>query len=198
MNKKVTLKDGSLVTIRFLKEEDMEKSFEFFKALPAKDRLYLRVDVTKRELVEKRIRDMKFKKIKRIIALHDDKIVADGALELEDHGWEEHIGELRLILANDFRHRGLGMLMAGELYLLAAKEGVEEVVVKMMKPQVAAQRIFKRLGFHHDVILPSYVQDLNHKKQDLIIMRCKLKELWDELEDYFYEKDMRRMVTHMY
>lgn len=198
MKKIVKLKDGNIITIRYLKVADIEKSYAFFQSLPAKDKLYLRVDVTKRELVEKRIRDLKFKQIKRIIAIHNDKIVADGALEREDHGWDDHIAELRLIVANDYRRKGLGMLMAGELYKLAATEGVEEIVVKMMKPQIDAQRIFTRLGFHHEATLQSYVQDLNHIKHDLIIMRCKLKELWKELEDYFYEKDLRRMVTHMY
>ena len=198
MKKKVELKDGSLVIIRELRESDIEKSFDFFQELSFKDRKYLRVDVTQRSLVEKRIRDMRTKRIFRIVATINERIVADGALEFEDHGWEDHIGELRLIVANDYRRVGLGMHMANELYSIASKKGVEKIVVKIMKPQKDAQLIFKRLGFHQDVVLPSSVYDINHHKQDLIIMRCKLKEMWTELADYFYEKDMRRMVTHMY
>ena len=198
MKKKAVLKEGLVVTIRDMREDDLEKSFEFFQSLSEKDRRYLRVDVTKKDLVEKRIKDLKHKRISRVVAESDEKIVADAALELEDHGWEDHIGELRLIIAKEFRRKGLGMLLADELYSLATKKGVEELVVKMMRPQVDAQAIFKRLGFHHDVTLPSFVQDMDHHKQDLIIMRCKLKELWTELADYFYEKDMRRMVTHMF
>lgn len=198
MKKIVHLRDGTEVIIRNMKENDLEKSFAFFQALSNKDRLYLRVDVTNKELVKKRIRDMKYKNILRIVATLPNSIIADGALEFEDHGWEDHVGELRLIVANRFRRKGLGILMANELYSLAAKQGIEEIVVKIMKPQKDAQCIFKRLGFHHDITLPSSIYDLNHMKQDLIIMRCKLKELWSELADYFYEKDMRRFVTHMY
>jgi N-acetylglutamate synthase-like GNAT family acetyltransferase len=193
MEKIIYLRDGTEVTLRNLKEDDIDQSFDFFKALSESDRLYLRVDVTQKELVGKRIKDMRRNNISRIIALTSGKIIADGALEQEDH-----IGELRLIVANDYRRKGLGMLMANELYSLAAKKGIDEIVVKIMKPQKDAQCIFHRLGFHHDVILPSSVYDINHHKQDLIIMRCQLKELWTELADYFYEKDMRRMVTHMF
>ena len=198
MKKQAYLRDGTEVLIRDLKENDIEKSFAFFQELSDNDRLYLRVDVTDKKLVEKRIKDLRYKRISRLVALSSDKIVADGALELEDHGWEDHIGELRLIVANDFRRNGLGMLMANELYTLAASQKVEEIVVKIMKPQKEAQCIFKRLGFHLDVVIPDYVEDIHHHKHDLIIMRCKLKELWTELAEYFYEKDMRRMVTHMY
>ena len=135
MNKRVYLKDGKEVIIRSMKNNDLEKSFVFFQALPQKDRQYLRVDVTDKTLVEKRIRDMNIKRIFRIVALANENIIADGALEIEDHGWEEHIGELRLIIANEFRRNGLGMLMARELFSLASTAQVEEIVVQMMRPQ---------------------------------------------------------------
>jgi ribosomal protein S18 acetylase RimI-like enzyme len=198
MKKLKTLKDGTEVIIRPLTDNDVEKSFQFFQALPPEDREYLRVDVTQKDLVEKRIKTMKEKSVKRIAALHNGRIVADAALELEGVGWKEGTAELRIIIAQQFQRKGLGVIMAGELYLLAQKEKVEELVVKMMKPQLAAQSIFHKLGFHHDTTLSNYVKDLHGHKQDLVILRCSLIELWQELEDYFYEKDMRHAVTHMF
>ncbi|MFC2085415.1 GNAT family N-acetyltransferase, partial [Bacteroidota bacterium] len=191
MEKEVKLKDGSEVLVRDLNSNDVEKSFAFFQKLPVEDRIYLRVDVTKKENVEKRIKIMNYQRVKRLSAFYNNEIVADGALELEGHGWKEHTAELRLIVAEDFRRKGLGIILAGELFNLGLKEGVEEILVKMMKPQAAAQSIFHRLGFHHDIVLSNYVKDQSGKKQDLIIMRCSLKDLWEELEDYFHEKDYR-------
>jgi len=198
MKKVKTLKDGTEVIIRPLTNDDVEKSFKFFQGLPPEDREYLRVDVTKLDLVEHRIKSMKEKNVKRIAALCNDEIVADAALEMEGVGWKEGVGELRIIISRPYQRKGLGIIMAGELYLLAQKEKVEELVVKMMKPQTGAQSIFHKLGFHHDITLSNYVKDLHGHKQDLVIMRCSLKELWQELEDYFYEKDMRHAVTHMF
>jgi L-amino acid N-acyltransferase YncA len=192
MEKVVKLKDDSEVTVRPMVKEDLEKSFSFFQSLPPEDRTYLRSDVTKFEVVKRRVRAMEFLKIKRLVALSKDEIVAEGALEMEGHEWKEHIAELRLIVAKPFQRKGLGMLMARELYLLAVKEKVEEVVVRMMKPQMDAVGIWRRLGFTEDVTLHDYVKDLEGIKHDLVIMRCDLKSLWREMEEYFADTDWQR------
>jgi RimJ/RimL family protein N-acetyltransferase len=198
MKKNVKLKDGHVVLIREMTQNDLYKSFEFFQKLPAEDKKYLRVDVSDFEMVEHRIKMMDYMEVKRLIALDGDDIIADGAFEREGHGWKRDIGELRLIIAKDYQRRGLGMIMANEMFQLALKEGVNELVVKMMKPQKAAQRIFTKLGFSHDATLTNHVKDQGGHHQDLIIMRCGVKEMWEELEDYFFEKDHRHAVTHMH
>jgi acetyltransferase len=190
--KRIKLKDGTEALIRPMKSEDFEASFAFFQSLPKEDRAFLRVDVTKRRLVKKRIADIEAGKVKRIVAEVDGRIVADGALELAGHGWKHHVGELRLIVARDYQRKGLGMLMARELYQLASTERLEEIVVRMMRPQYAAHSIMQRLGFRDQTLLPEYVRDRDGKLQDLILMRCHLEQLWNELEDYFAEFDYPR------
>ena len=99
---------------------------------------------------------------------------------------------MRLIVARPYRRKGLGMLMARELYSLAAHSKVEEIVAKMMRPQVAARSIFRRLGFREETVLPDYVKDRHGHRQDLILMRCDLKALWSELEDFIATRDFQR------
>ena len=192
MTKEVFMKDGTKAVIRPMGKDDLDRSYAFFQALPEEDRMFLRADVTNRKLNEERIRDIKRGRVKRLVAIVDEAIVADGVLELEGHRWKEHVGELRLIVARPFQRKGLGVLMARELYALAASERVEEIVVKMMRPQKAARSIFRRLGFHEEIMLPEYVKDLSGKLQDLIVMRCNLEALWKEMEDYFAETDWQR------
>jgi L-amino acid N-acyltransferase YncA len=189
---KVKLKDQTEVLIRELTRDDLEGSLAFFKALPEEDRTYLRRDVTKRELVERRIKEVGTGGVQRLVATVDERIVADGSLELEGHGWKEHVGELRLIVAKPYQGKGLGILMARELYGLAAAAKVEEVVVRMMRPQKAARSIFRKLGFREEVVLPDYVRDLGGKKQDMILMRCDLEALWSEMEDFISHSDWQR------
>jgi L-amino acid N-acyltransferase YncA len=192
MEKKVKLKDGSGVLIREMREGDIDRSFAFFRELPEEDRAYLRVDVTKRDVVEERIRAMESGKTLRLVAVIDDQIVADGALELAAHGWTKHVAELRLIVARPFQRKGLGMLMARELYALAAGNKVEEVIVEIMSPQVEALTIFKNLGFHQEAVLRDYVKDVAGKKHDLVLMRCDLESLWQTLEDHIDHADWQR------
>jgi len=185
------LKDGTEISVRAMKDVDLELLLDFFESLEEKERLFLRMDVTKKKNVKKRIEQMKSGLVRRIVATHKDKIIADGALELSQHGWEEHIGEMRIIVADNFQKKGLGMIMARELYYLAAAEKLEEVVVRMMRTQVGARKIFRKLGFHEEIILPDHVKDLKGRAQDLIIMRCNMKELWKEMEDFFQISDRR-------
>ncbi|MBU2646836.1 GNAT family N-acetyltransferase [bacterium] len=189
MEKRCKLLDGREVIIRSAKESDADKSFAFFQSLNADERAYLRVDVSDRRVVEQRLGNRGLRDTKRLVALLDDEIVADGAIELNSAGWESHIAELRLLVADTVQRKGLGMLMAEELYLLAAKEKVEEIIVKLMAPQKEAKKIFTRLGFHEEAVLKNYVKDVRGMKQDLLIMRCNLDALWKELESYFNESE---------
>ena len=192
MKKRVRLKDGSEVLIREMRKDDVDRSLAFFQALPEEDRAYLRRDVVDREAVGRRIKAMELGNIIRLVAVVDEQIAADGALELKVPGWEEHIGEIRLIVARPFQRKGLGTLMARELYLLAASKKVEEIVVAIMGPQAGVQNVFKRLGFHKETELHDYVKDISGTKRDLIIMRCKLEELWQKLEDHLAHSDWQR------
>jgi RimJ/RimL family protein N-acetyltransferase len=193
MNKQHNLIDGTPVVVRQLVIEDLEKSRDFFKSLTLEDRLYLRVDVLDEAVVEKRIKNSGLSRIQRIVAEIDGQIVADAGFERRTHGWERHLADFRLIVAPQFRRKGLGMIMAEELYELAVKENVEEMVARFMVPQTAVRKIFERLGFEDDVVLKDFVKDINGQKQDLVIMRGTLDHLWDKLEEYFHEEEHRNM-----
>jgi len=192
MKKDVKLKDGTEIVLRQLKKKVLKRLTAFFNSLPKEDRIYLRVDVTDRETIKQIIKSSKLGESKRIIALNNGEIVATGLLELEKRKWKKHFGEIRLLVSKSYRRKGLGMLVARELYLLAISEKVEEIIVKMMKPQVAAINIFKRMGFKQETVLPEYVKDLGGTKRDLIIMRCNVNDMWKELEEYIEDSDWQR------
>ncbi len=192
MEKIETLKDGKKVVIRELHENDLDALMKFYSDLPPEDRKYLRIDVTKKEIVKQRIKLIKTGKVFRIVAVYKDEIIADGALELSGEDWQKHQGELRVIVARSYQQKGLGTIMVRELYFLAVKKKVELVVVRMMRPQKGAQRIFRKLGFREELLIPDFVKDQEGKKQDLIVMTVNLKELWDELEQSYSDSDWRR------
>lgn len=193
MEKKVSLKDRTQVVIRDLTEDDVARSLAFFQDLPPGDRLYLRNDVTKREVIEARIRRMEAGKTMRLVAVTEEgQIVADGSLESEGYAWKDHVAEVRLIVAAAYQRKSLGMLLARELYLQATSKRVEELIAKVMRPQKAAVKVLERLGFKEEAVLPDYVRDIEGKKHDLIIMRCKLQSLLGELEHYFSLSDWQR------
>ena len=189
--KTVALSDGREVVIRDMHPDDCERSFEFFAALPEDDRRYLRVDVTRREIVEVRTRDLDTGRVVRVVAVEGNAIVADGALELAGHGWGDNIAEIRIIVARSHQRLGLGTLLARELYFIAAERKVDRIVVRMMRPQRGARQIFKRLGFKDEFLIPEHVRDQDGRWQDLIIMRCNLEDLWTEMEGLLEGSDLQ-------
>ncbi len=119
-------------------------------------------------------------------------VIVIDALKLAWEDWTAHIAELRLIIAGPFQRKGLGMLMARELYDLAASEKVEQIIVRMARPQVAARNIFRRLGFREEMMLSDHIKDRKGESHDLIVMRCNLEAIWNELEDFFGGADWQR------
>jgi len=192
MQKTVKLNDQTEVVIREMERADLDDSHAFFRSLPEEDRAYLRRDVTKREVVERRISEAESGSVMRLVGVADGQIVADGSVEIPDEEWKRHVGELRLIVGATHQRKGLGILMARELYLLAASAKMEEIIVKMMRPQEAALSIFRRLGFREEATLHDYVRDQTGRKQDLILMRCDLEALWQEMEDFHASGDWQR------
>jgi len=192
MDKIEKLKDGTEVTIRKLGIEDLDLLMEFYRALPIEDRKYLKFDVTDRFVVAKRLRRIESGDDIRIAAIHGGLIVASGAIELSGEAWSKHQGEIRVIVARPFQQRGLGMITIRELYFLAVQNKLQTIVARMMRPQVGAQKIFRRLGFREESILPDFVKDLKGVSQDLIVMTCDVKDLWKELDRLFSESDWQR------
>lgn len=197
MKRIVTLRDGTKAVIRPLIKKDVDKSYDFFKELSDHDRMYLRIDTTDRDAVERRVQNVTARNVKRLVAEIDDEIAADAGLELHSRGWKRHLAEFRLIVSSKYQRKGLGMVLAGELYELALKEGVEEMIIELMAPQAEARKIFERLGFTEGAVLKQFVVDAHGKKQDLLIMRCNIHKIWDQIESYFGEFDTISSQEHV-
>jgi RimJ/RimL family protein N-acetyltransferase len=189
--KTVVLKDGRRVMIREIRPDDTDRSFAFFSGLPEEDRRYLRVDVTRREVVEARARDVDAGRVVRLVAVEGEGIIADGSLEVAGHGWGENIAELRLIVARPYQRLGMGTLLARELFFIAAERKVDRVVARVMRPQEGARQILRQLGFKDEFVIPEHVRDRNGNWQDLIIMRCNLEDLWVEMEGLLEGSDLQ-------
>jgi L-amino acid N-acyltransferase YncA len=189
VERKGTLKNGREVVIRDMRHDDLQPLLDFFQALPTEDRKYLRVDLTQPEVVKARIRDVDAGRVKRLVALDGDRIVGDGALELEGHGWGDNVAEFRLIVAHSYQKLGLGTVLARELFFVAAAHKVERIVARFLRPQEGAHHILHRLGFHEEFHIPDQARDQEGRWQDVIIMRCNLEEIWNEMENVMGQED---------
>ncbi|MFH2001983.1 MAG: GNAT family protein [Planctomycetota bacterium] len=164
------LNDGTEVLIRPLREDDFESSMQFFKELPEENRNTLRVDVTDPDVLKKRLRCEGILNTFRVGAFVQGRMVGDGLLEWPKFGWMSHVGEIRFIVAKDFRRRGLASLLFRQLFFHGVREGLEKVETRFIQDQTAARKVAEKMGFTEEGILPGFALDLRGKIHDLVIM----------------------------
>lgn len=190
--KKARLRDGREVTLRPMVESDLEGLVAFFKSLPAEDRLFLKSDVTNREVIEKWVKNIDYNSVLPILATADDAIVADATLHLNQHGWQRKSGEIRCVVARSYQGSGLGTLLVGELVQHAAARGIERLMSQMTTDQQEAIKVFQRVGFKREAVLRRHVVDVEGNWRDLVIMTNNTSDIWREMEDLLMNLDVRR------
>ncbi len=184
-----SLRDGTVVVLQTPTMEDLERLLRYFRELPQGERKYLRFDVTRREVVERLIREVLEGKAFRILALVDDEVVGHGALELSSDTWQSHVGEIRAIVAPSFRRRGLGALLIKALFRTAEARDVEKVGVRLAAPQVGVRAACERLGFAVEAVLEDHVKDADGEVHDLVVMSYALDEVSRALREYNMGED---------
>lgn len=188
--KEVTLKNGEKITLRLFEKDEIDLLVNFFQSLPTEDRMYLRIDVMKRDNIFKRFGNVNYDLIYPIIALYKGKIVAIGTLFRAEFGWMRNLGEIRIVVARDFQRLGLCTVLTKEIFFHALKTDLYKIQAELMEDQKSAIGCFERLGFKKEAVLRKHVTDLKGNRCNLIIMSLDIQEMWFLMEDfanrYFY------------
>jgi RimJ/RimL family protein N-acetyltransferase len=161
---------GQDVTLRLMTAADRERILSFARALPEDDLLFMSTDITKAEAVDFYIMSMQAGRIHAILAEWDGKIVGYCNLLINELTWTRHLGEIQLMIAPEYRGRGLGQVLAGEVFALAQEHGLQKVVARMAREQRGAIQVFEKMGFHAEALLADFVIDRRDRTHDLIVM----------------------------
>lgn len=164
-----TLQDGRAVTIRPLTETDHAALLAFGQALPEDDWLYLEDDFQNSDIIRRLVNASEADNWRQHVAVADGVIVGYSIVRRR-RGWASHVGEVGLIIAEDWRRSGLGRMLAQAIFAAAVDLGVTKVVVEMLEEQAAGQAIFARLGFQVEGRLEGYARDRHGRCHALLIM----------------------------
>lgn len=190
-SKEITLKDGAIMTMRTMSKNDGPALLTFFTALPLKDRLFLKEDVTNKAVIDRWLEELDYDKVLPIIAEKDSVIHGDATLHFNNYGWERHIAEIRCVVSREYRKKGLGTALMRELVHFADIRGVSKISAKMMASQKSAQGAFRKLGFKKAAQIKGFVTDIKGKPHNLVIMVNDVAELWRKMEDLHFYSDVR-------
>lgn len=173
--KKVRLQSGTSVTIRPMVKEDADKLYAFFSRVPREDRLFLRDDVSIRDVIDSWTQELDYRKVLPLVAEVGGNIVGDATLHRRTFGWTSHVGKVRLVIDKDYRGKGLGTVLIEELIDIAKKAGLEQLVAELMSNQTGALSAFKRLGFEKEAVFFNYVKDQMGEERNLVVMIKNLR-----------------------
>lgn len=166
----IKLRDGHSVTIRLMEPTDVDKIVEFAKDLPADDLLFLRTDITDRNMVKNWVDNIKHGHTITLMAEIDDELAAYASVHLEQARWTRRVGEIRVMTSSRYRGAGLGRRLVAEIFDLARSLGLKKIVAQMTTEQTAARAAFEKLGFQVEAMLSDWVEDRRGRSRDLLIM----------------------------
>jgi GNAT superfamily N-acetyltransferase len=156
-------------------KEDADKLYAFFSRVPREDRLFLRDDVSIRDVIDSWTQELDYEKVLPLVAEVGGNIVGDATLHRRKFGWTSHVGKVRLVIDKDYRGKGLGTVLIEELIDIAKKAGLEQLVAELMSNQTGALSAFKRLGFEKEVVFFNYVKDQMGEARNLVVMIKNLR-----------------------
>ena len=168
--KSENLKDGSQLFIRPLRKEDEKALHEYFLRLPVEDRMCLRDDVTDPKVIENWIYKLDYDVVLPLVALDDDRIVANGTLQFDPIGWTKHQGEIRITSDPEYREKGLATILIEHLIQLAADFGLKQLTAEMAPAFDEAYFLFEKLGFREAAVFKGFIKDFQGGYQDLVLM----------------------------
>jgi L-amino acid N-acyltransferase YncA len=166
----VTQVGGEQVTFRLMTPEDQREVLEFVKALPERDLYYLMNDVREPAGMERWIEGLRGNKTFTVLAETGAKLIGYGSLWRGRMPWLRHVGEVRIMVSPAARGRGLGKLLAKEIFAVAHDLDLKRLIVRLTSAQTSACYLFQSLGFHIEAILAECVIDEQERTQDLIFM----------------------------
>lgn len=165
-----TTLNGLQITFRLMGEGDRDPVLAFARSLPEHDLLFLRIDITRPEVVDEWIENIRRGRTFTVLAEVEGKIVGYGSLHRNEVLWTRHVGEIRVLVSPELRGRGLGKRLAGEVFAIAQELGLKKIVAEMTTDQRGARQVFERLGFRPEALLADYVMARDGRTHDLLVM----------------------------
>ena len=164
------------VSLRLMTPADTYRLVAFARSLPADDLLFLRMDITKLNVVAHWGQNVKEGSTMTVLAEVDSEIAGYVSLHHNEVTWQRHLGEIRIQVGPRYRSQGLGRALAGEIFTIARDLKLRKIVAQMTPDQKGAIAIFERLGFRTEALLQDFVIDRTDRTRDLMVMTCDVTE----------------------
>jgi RimJ/RimL family protein N-acetyltransferase len=182
--RRLKLRKRKAVQLRPMTYEDAEALHRFFCSIPEEDLLFLRRDVTDRDVIESWAQDVATDQTFTLLAERDGTIVGEASIHRNRVPWSTHVGEIRVVVDAEHRSLGLGAALVQATFLEALGRGIEKIVAEMTPDQKGAINVFQKLGFRVEGLFRDHVRDRRGQKRDLVVMAHEVHEAGDQLAQW--------------
>jgi len=191
------LADGTEITVcSFVYPDDTQQLFDFFCRLPPRIRNYLRFDVTRRDLLEKRLALLDNEDHWLLFAKTGGQIIAQAALDREPYGWTRHVAGVRSVVTDEWDNKGVRDILLHQIVSIAEKKGIERLYTEVQIEQRGYITRLEENGFVPYVTMPGYSKDLKGRMHDVMVMSNDLHNVWDILKERLEDMDIRMPNIH--
>ncbi len=172
------------VTLRLMGDGDRADMLAFARALPEHDLLFLRRDITQESAVDAWLRDIAEGTITTVLAEQRGEITGYGTIHKNELRWSQHVAELRVMVAESMRGKGLGRVLTQEAFAIALSQGIEKMMAQMTLDQKGAIAAFEGIGFRPEALLRDQVKDRDGAKHDLLVLSHEVAKFEAQLTAY--------------
>jgi RimJ/RimL family protein N-acetyltransferase len=178
------LKRRRSVQMRPMGIEDADALHTFFVGIPEEDLLFLRRDVTNRDVIESWAQDVALGHTFTLLAQQEGRVVGEASIHPSRVPWSTHVGEIRVVVDAEHRKLGLGSALVQAIFLEALGRGIEKIMAEMTTDQKGAINVFQKLGFRVEGLFRDHVRDRQGVKRDLVVMAHEVGAESDLLDKY--------------
>lgn len=179
--REITLRNGVTLVFRPMDRDDVDRLWIFFQRVPPEDKMYFRQDVSRREVVQHWADTLDYNLVLPILALEGDRVVGDATLHRQRAGWKQRVGVVRVQIAPDYRHLGLGTAMVRELRHLGEKSALHYLMAEVIEEQAAAVRAFEKMGFVRAATFQDFANDQKGGLHNLLVLLYRMSTSPDDL-----------------
>jgi GNAT superfamily N-acetyltransferase len=144
----VSLRDGSIVTLRPFMAEDADALFDFFQRLPVETRRFAWDRIDLRSTIEHWAGNIDYGKVFPLIALDGSKIVADATLHRRESGPLRLVGRIKWLIDPEYRKIGIGSVLVNQMIDSGTRNGLRHLTCMLISDLEAdAVETLTELGF---------------------------------------------------
>ncbi len=169
--------EGYTVEYRLMTPDDRDALLAFTRTLPKEDLMFLRMDVTKPEVIDHWIENIQHGLTITVLAFDGEgDVIGYGSLHHNKMTWTRHLGELRMLASPEYRGIGLGKRLTNEVFQIAKESGLIRVFVQIPAHQPHVREMLEKLGFIAEALLTDWLIGQDNVTHDVVVMTQRVAD----------------------